>query len=363
MTKRKKARMKKAPIVFVVILFLMISICYIMRNEKFENIINSSKLEKIGYSSSEIENISQNKNALEYALNNDYDEQLLTFMNIDNFDVTNLENYKKYLENNKDADIDDIVLLVNNDVAYEYSNVLVNVVKEKYFIKNRVERYMEYANDFPSLTSYKIVTYVNSNLDYDYYTNIKDADTSLGTLLLVNKYYKLPESFSLDLVEMDNKYTRREGAMLNKEAYEAFKKLSDAASMEGLSILNQSAYRSFETQNSLYNNYILKDGLEWTDKWSARPGHSEHQTGLALDVLTKDCQSLSDFENTEEFIWMKNNAYKYGFILRYPEDGTLKTGYGYEPWHYRFVGKDVAKIIHDENITYEEYYAYYILKK
>ena len=363
MTKRKKPRMKKAPIVFLVIIILMLGICFIMRNYDLKTIASINKLKKLGYSKIEIDIISNDKNTLNYAVNNDYDESLITFMNTSGFDVNKLKEYKLYLESNNKADIDDVVLIVNNDINHEYNNVLVSVVKEKYFIKDRIDRYMEYAEDFPSLNSYKIVTYVNSNLDYDYYTNIKDSDTSLKTLILVNKYYKLDETYSLNLVEMDMKYSKKEGAMLNKEAYDAFKRLSDAAKLEGLSILNQSAYRSYNTQSILYNNYIKQDGLEWTDKWSARPGHSEHQTGLALDVLTKDCQTLGDFEKTKEFKWMKKNAHKYGFILRYPEDGTLKTGYGYEPWHYRYVGLDAAKTIYEEKITFEEYYAYYIAKK
>ena len=363
MTKRKKARMKKAPIVFLVILSLILGICFIMRTYDLKLIASINKLEKLGYNKLEIDTISKDEETLNYAINNDYNESLITFMNASGFDVNKLNDYQTYLENNNNANIDDVVLIVNNDIDYKYDNVLVSVVKEKYFIKDRINRYMKYAEDFPSLNSYKIVTYVNSNLDFDYYTNVSDSDTSLKTLMLVNKYYKLDENYSLDLVEMDMKYSKREDSMLNKEAYEAFKRLSDAARLEDLSILNQSAYRSYNTQSDLYNNYLKQDGLEWTDKWSARPGHSEHQTGLALDVLTKDCTSLGEFEKTEEFKWMQKNAHKYGFILRYPKDGTLKTGYGYEPWHYRYVGLDAAKTIYEEKITFEEYYAYYILKK
>ena len=92
-----------------------------------------------------------------------------------------------------------------------------------------------------------------------------------------------------------------------------------------------------------------------------RAGYSEHQTGLALDIVTYGA-SMDTFENTDEFKWLSDNAYKYGFILRYPKGKEKLTGYSYESWHYRYVGKDVAKKIHDLDITYDEYYAYYIEK-
>ena len=95
---------------------------------------------------------------------------------------------------------------------------------------------------------------------------------------------------------------------------------------------------------------------------AALPGYSEHQTGLAFDVMTST-STTETFENTKEYEWLKNNAYKYGFILRYPKDKEDITGYAYESWHYRYVGKEIAKKIKEENITYDEYYAYYIENK
>ena len=134
--------------------------------------------------------------------------------------------------------------------------------------------------------------------------------------------------------------------------------MSNAAKKDGLHIYNVSGYRSYNTQKSLYNGYVSRNGQAKADTFSARAGTSEHQTGLATDV-----NSVSDsFANTKEYKWLINNSYKYGFILRYPKGKEFITGYKYEPWHYRYVGKDVAKIIHEKNITYEEYYATYILK-
>ena len=131
--------------------------------------------------------------------------------------------------------------------------------------------------------------------------------------------------------------------------------MADAARKEGLSLLCVSAYRTEDYQRGLYNSRVNSAGKEYADSYSARPGHSEHQTGLAVDINS----TSGTFEYTDEFKWMVKHGHEYGFILRYPKGKEWITGYAYEPWHYRYVGEEVAKIIHDENITYEEYYAKY----
>ena len=131
-----------------------------------------------------------------------------------------------------------------------------------------------------------------------------------------------------------------------------------AAKNDGISLWNVSGYRSYNTQQSLYNNYKARDGQTKADTYSARPGSSEHQTGLATDICT--ASSAAHFENTDKYKWLINNSYKYGFILRYPEGKTYITGYKFEPWHYRYVGVEAATYIHNNNITFEEYHAYFV---
>ncbi|SHM85198.1 D-alanyl-D-alanine carboxypeptidase [Ruminococcus flavefaciens] len=112
-----------------------------------------------------------------------------------------------------------------------------------------------------------------------------------------------------------------------------------------------SGFRSYATQNTIYNNYVASDGVEVADTYSARPGHSEHQTGLAIDV-----NSISnDFIGTPECEWLAKNAHKYGFIIRYPKGKESITGYRYEPWHIRFVGIDTATAIYNSGLCLEEY--------
>lgn len=340
------------PIVFVFLIYFGI----IKGNRK--NI-----LKEIGYQDTEIGTIRSKLtiNQITELSNYSYLSYLVDLINANGFKSDYLARYISYIQNiQSDYSIDDVIYLVNNDITYEYSQKLVDIVRSKYFLKSRLERYMKYDSDDINT----IITNVNSNLDYDFYTNIQKSDTSNGNLIIVNKYYQLDNDYYYgELVTMDKAYDNKSGSKLNKEAYAAFQKLVDAGEKEGYHIRNNSAYRSYNTQSGLYNNYKNSNGLTWADKWSARPGHSEHQTGLALDVGVKNEYSLGKFESSPEFTWMKNNAHLYGFILRYPKGKEYITGYGYEPWHYRYVGVDVATYIYENNITYEEYYAYFVLKK
>ena len=132
------------------------------------------------------------------------------------------------------------------------------------------------------------------------------------------------------------------------------------AAKNNLYLYISSPYRSYNRQNVLYNTYVKKDGESKADTYSARPGYSEHQTGLAFDLGTAENHDINEFVESKEFKWMKNNAHKYGFILRYPYGKKYITGYIYEPWHYRYVGIDAATYIYNNNITFEEYYAYFV---
>lgn len=167
------------------------------------------------------------------------------------------------------------------------------------------------------------------------YGVIIDGPTYIQGILIVNKKYKLPSSFG----------------GTDEVAANALKKLQEAAKKEGFSMPLVSGYRSYETQKRIYNNYISIWGQEYTDTTSARPGHSEHQTGLAFDVG----KLTSSYGETKEGIWLKNNCYKYGFIIRYLKGKENITGYSYEPWHIRYVGVDIATYIMENNLTLEEY--------
>jgi len=235
---------------------------------------------------------------------------------------------------------------------------IVKIVSEKYYKKDNYERYLKYFNENKSLDSKKIVEDVNCNLDIEYYTSDYNADLSKGFLVLVNKYYKLASNYvPEDLIKTEIPYG--DGRYINKYVYEAFLKMYDAISKENMNIYIASPYRSYNYQEKLYSNYASKNGVDKADTFSARAGYSEHQTGLAMDISNVKT-SYTEFENTDEYKWMLNNAHKYGFILRYPKGKERQTGYVFESWHYRYVGVEVAKYIHENNITFDEYYEYFL---
>lgn len=224
-----------------------------------------------------------------------------------------------------------------------------------YYKKEYQKRYLEYQKENPNLSVENIVTYVNIGIDKPYYTNTKKAENLNTNLILINKYNYLTEDYIPENLEPIDIAYARSGMQLVSEAKEAFETLSQEAKKDGMTIIAMSSYRSYDYQENLYNNYVKTDGKEAADTYSARVGYSEHQTGLAVDVYNKELPYTS-FEQTEEFTWMQENAYKYGFILRFPKDKVNITGYQYEAWHYRYVGKEAAKYIHNHNITLEEYY-------
>ena len=174
---------------------------------------------------------------------------------------------------------------------------------------------------------------------------VKNGLTYVNGILIVNKTYSVPNDYN--------------PGSLTTETKNAFDEMQKAAEKDNIKLWIVSGFRSYSLQTSLYNNYVLKDGKEKADTYSARPGHSEHQTGLALDfALIINNMYVDNFDDSfNEVQWIHNNAYKYGFILRYPKGKEDITGFSYECWHLRYVGKDVSYIMHNENIlTLEEYH-------
>ena len=197
-----------------------------------------------------------------------------------------------------------------------------------------------------------VISYFKNNSKF--YKNIKDVKNPDAFDTLVNKNNKLNKNYiPNDLVPIDFKYTTSY-KYLRKRAYDQFIKLYNSAIKEGYHITIGSAYRDYEYQETLYNYYLKEKGIEYADRCSARPGHSEHQTGLAIDVVGSN-NDYNNFKDSKEFNWMIKNAHKYGFILRYPEGKENITGFKYEPWHYRYVGVTLATYLYKNNLTLEEY--------
>lgn len=228
-------------------------------------------------------------------------------------------------------------------------------LKNYYTITNfevdKIPRYEQY-QELHNTSLEEAVLKVNIGLDHDFYSQIEEITEVNSYTVLVNKYHSLGNYIPEDLVSLsyDNKYQLRE-----KAAY-AFEKMISEALTENIYIRPYSAYRSYTYQSSIYNTYVNRDGKDKADTYSARPGHSEHQTGLAVDVWTTGFSYLK--ENDAE--WLKQNSYKYGFIIRYPKEKKDITGYIEEPWHLRYLGVDIATDIVEKNLTFDEYYDLYL---
>lgn len=188
-----------------------------------------------------------------------------------------------------------------------------------------------------------------------------DTDAE-SVAVMVNPNYKLPEDYSpKDLVYPDVRFTfddKIDKRKMRQAAATALEEMFGAAEVDGIYLAGVSAYRSHETQKALFKRYVERDGYEKAKTYSAEPGTSEHETGLAIDVSgsTGKCAAEDCFAGTVEAIWLANNAPNYGFIIRYPEGKEDITGYKYEPWHLRYVGVEIAKEIDSEGLTLEEYY-------
>lgn len=165
--------------------------------------------------------------------------------------------------------------------------------------------------------------------------------TYVDDILVVNKEIPLPSDYNPGL---------------QPEVIEAYQQMFRDGAERGLDFVLVSDFRTYQYQEQLYNNYVARDGQEAADQYSARPGHSEHQTGLTVDVGSADSASnlTVKFGDTPEYAWLKDVAHEYGFIVRYPEGKEHITGYQYEPWHIRYIG-DEAEAVYESGLSLEEY--------
>ena len=242
-------------------------------------------------------------------------------------------------------------------------DILNNIDKKISFLKKEnLDRYINYKEKNPNLSDEDIIIKVNIGLDKHFYTNTKEAPDKHKITVLANKYNFLGSDYiPKNLTQLNYKCSSRKQFLVS-DAKEAFEKLCFDAINNGYHIVAISSYRSYNHQQILYNNYVKKDGVKYADRYSSRAGFSDHQTGLVVDVA-KYNHIFTGFINTKEYIWMKDNAHKYGFILRYPKNKEDITGYMFESWHYRYVGIDIANYIYENNITYEEYFVKFLDNK
>ena len=236
---------------------------------------------------------------------------------------------------------------VHDTIAYP-------VINERYFIADNFDRYLAYHRvDTTGAPVGDIIALVNVGLDRDPDVSAVQCDTSKGQLMLINRYHYLDEKYKPGKLEEFKKSYCYENQKALPDVVDAFMAMQrDCKQQTGAQLMVNSSYRNYKQQIATHKR---------SDKgYAARAGFSEHQTGLALDVTSLQHPMRWPFDKSAECEWMHEHCHEYGFILRYPKRQSRIMGYKYEPWHLRYVGIEAARQIHDEGITFDEYYAYYI---
>ena len=301
-----------------------LDINYVEENNFINNI---NKLLDLGYKNKDINTFYEKvPKSIDVITSNKYDKNIINYISLDYFKEENLDRYIKYD-------------FIDTKSVYD-----TTILKEKYNYEDTV-------------------TFVNAYLDKDYYSNdiplSKDKASKLD--VIVNKYYKLDKDYEPEDLTIINSKFASGTQKLRKEAADKFEEMASDMLKENLKIYAGSTYRSYSYQEGLYNRYVKKDGFKEAETYSARAGYSEHQLGLAVDIVNGKWNYLS--EGDKEYTWLIKNSYKYGFILRYPHESEYITGYVFEDWHFRYLGIDLATKVHESKLTYDEYIARGMLKE
>lgn len=382
---KRKKRIKKILYSLLVIVIIWFILGLILKL----TITKNKKLENIGYSNIEIDIINEilNKKEIKTIYNYDY-INILTELLIDkDFNENKLPDYLNYYEKYPDVTIKDLLYIINNNhEKIEYNEFNKKLVLEDNYNPDKLNRYQEYNkkynlnieetivavnNDFDKYdikyneeylkflnkdftiiknlerynTYYKdnnksvdeVINEVNCNLDLKPYEDYKNANIDDNEQILVNKYYKLEKSYiPEDLINIEKKYGN---GKIKKEVFDEYKKMYEDAKNDNITLYIIKGYISYGEQKKLYNS---------NKYYYEKPGFSESQTGYSIELVNND--------------WLEDNSYKYGFILRYPNNKKNITGYS-KSNYYRYVGKTISEFIQKNNISYEEYYSYFIEKK
>ena len=346
--------MKKVLLILLVLILSGCSnSCSLFYTDECKKQDEIAKYVELGYKQETAEKI--------FSLSQEIKDNLLNVYNSDYEEIINSGIFSEenlYAYSNSKLDIDTFLYLKAN--KYEINNNFMKLYNDPFFILEKLDFYLKYEKDFNDTRS--LVEYVNTKAYKKPYEEYELSDLTKGNLIIASKIYYLDKYEPSDLIDADKGYYVSSSAKMKEEAWLAYKEMADAAREEKLYFYISTAYRSFEQQEKIYNNYLKNDSQEVVDTYSSRAGFSDHQIGLTCDLRLKN-GTFDGFGKTKEAKWLKENAYKYGYIQRYPEGKQAITGYMEESWHYRYVGKEAAKIIHENNITFDEYYAYYVEQK
>lgn len=376
MKRKRKKNNKKMILILIIVIILILSLVYILMPKNYgynkkaievfkENDLYEQIKDKKIYSKTLEEAINQN------SFNKEYFLEYLDIKYIDDKDF--ISNINKLLNlGYSSKDINAIYEKIPNSVSIistsKYNKDIINIMNLSYFKIDNLKRYLDYdimevksiydiSNIKKDFNYEDVVTYVNANLDKEYYSsdNLISNEDASKIDVLVNKYHKLDENYEpSDLTIIDSKYASGT-QKLRKEAQIKFEEMASDMAKENLKIYAGSTYRSYTYQKGLYDRYVKKDGFAAAETYSARSGYSEHQLGLAVDIVNDKWDYLS--ENDKEYDYLVKNSYKYGFILRYPRGSEYVTGYMFEDWHFRYLGIELATKVFNSGLTYDEYIA------
>ena len=263
----------------------------------------------------------------------------------------------------------------NDDLLDDFFNTSeILFIKENNITLNDLVPYLEYSSfniykyfEYQKLIATKdysileAINYINNPNYYNFYYSPRESIYQNTNTMLVNKCFFLDSSFTpsnlVYLKDTNLSYIKRENEemMIKKDILNSYQNLYTDALKNGFQLYIFSSYRDYNKQYHLYYNVNNQN-----DEYVARPGFSEHQSGYALDISTLNHGLTNNFQYSDEYKWLIENSYKYGFILRYPEEKENITGYKYEPWHFRFVGEDIAEFLYKNKLTLEEYILKYL---
>ena len=370
--RKKKYKLKKPLVTLIQILAVICVICaavFIWYRQNINTIMNH------GYTREASREIFRNGKK-DWALSRPFAETLNAAFESNYWIEENLESYFRI----EFQDHENLIPNINSLIEREYSNTQISIILSRgsdsevaEFAKRDRERFVEeilsiefsrlryydryiaYMNE-TGFTERTAVLHVNLNMDIEEYVDpvIVDGNSDHP---LVNRRFGLADDFSPnDLVIIADEFTNTEQRG-RKKAVDALMKMFEEAEQEGLSFFVNSAYRSFEEQQEVYETFLGLYGQNFVNNFVARPGHSEHQTGLGFDLGSRNSNV---FRDSREFLWMMENAHRFGFIQRYQARHQLITGFRDEPWHFRYVGVEIAEYIFERGISFEEYYILYL---
>lgn len=362
-TKKKHRRLKLRKEVYYVLFAIFVLLLLIFVPKWMEN----NKLKKLGYTKEEVAAIREQK-LTRTLLDKQYYSPFLAKSIVEG--TLNTDYLSLYTVISEDGSLTDLDFLLYNrllDKGYE-EDQLLELFKSLYFYEMTPLLVFDYQpNEFRYIDDCLNHRDTNSKTHFQLsgeyfkpYAQPLPVDDPTNINMLVNKTYYLESNFKPKNLTDLSTYYSAEDNQLSSEAANALAEWGDAGRNVGVTFFATSAYRPYEDQEVLYKNYVTSWGEAEADSLSARAGFSEHQTGLTVDIAATNEDDIEEFKDTKAYRWTSTNSQDYGWILRYPEGKEQITGYQFESWHYRYLGKELAKAVYASQMTYDEFYCLYL---